>query len=100
MFQEKRTENLKLRISPTEMKEINRKAQMYGLSMSEYVRRCALGGCSCNPLYSKTTKEFMDAVNIMNERFSKCSVPPKETEWNRFRCCFEREVDTLWLLLK
>lgn len=63
MDKENRTETLKLRLTPSELKKVSEKANSYGLSMSEYARRCILNGYSSNPLYSKTVNDFLNVVN-------------------------------------
>ncbi|MCS3612959.1 plasmid mobilization protein [Salinibacter ruber] len=65
--EERRTENHGLRLSPKEKKNLRRRAEEAGLSMSEYLRRSALGG---EPVRSdakkKAVRQLSAAGNALN----------------------------------
>lgn len=99
MDKENRTESLKLRLTPSEVKKVSEKAKSYGLSMSEYARRCILNGHSANPLYSKTVSDFLNVVNEI-DRIVLYPTRPTEDTWKSACSRYKKEVENLWQFLR
>ena len=97
---EKKSENVKFRVTPTELRLINQQAESYGLNVSNYVRRAALNTHPIDPLYSKRVGEFLNYITIMTGNICRMENPPEKEDWQEFRETVEKGVREIWRFLR